>query len=970
MNTNEIILRNRASFLNFQSPFSNFCFFNRNIKIEKDVFIYLSFDFVSKTIKEIIFNAYLSWHKNPVFKFEQGYFFFYDKQLFKIINIIKSQIWPIIFSKEYNNFNSFIKKLTNKKYDLILSCETFYCLFYFCCKKTKSSKKIWNGNHTLLARNVSFKHEDEIYRVLRIEEYNIKKNLIKNCDELYHQNEYEILKVKKNKPSLKCIDDLTIIFDMETMAFDSVHYPFMLCARTVSFNWPLLKYSKKKCVSFSKNEINNLLNNDIFNIEPTSGCCDVFYSANCFYERLNDNEVVDSFLGWCKTKILSLFRNDIIFYSIRIIGFNNNRFDNNFFLTKLRSWPNFRLLYNQRFNKISSIIGKWKIDNKIIYIHIDDLIKFLPDVSLKKACIDYNIKNAKLDLNIVNYNNFCVEHKHLYLFTKELDTIINDKSIEKNNYGLYNTFQLIKYYCEMDVESTAELYLKITSLVVKLIYILSKFNVILKYINFMRYISIPQMAFSIFKETCRLSDVRFLKFNDNLMNEFIISSCCGGRVNFGLLGEYQSNNLKYFDVTSEYPLSMTAPFPSCLTDPIINPNIDELNNHIQKCRQNRRECWNRDDFFNTSYFKNFFFGIFRVDIFPPENEYELIMWSPIALKTSQKNKYSNASQTNIILNSIHIRTLIFAGWNVVIKQDENNIKFTSTEYIFKPFINLMGTFKTFYKNRNKSFAKLCKMILNSVSGKLAQKPTSTFYIQESDTYSGRLTIQKNVVEKITDYSTSLHYLSTYVTGYANWILFSTAYKLNVDYFKKKAPLSDRTGLLIYTDTDSIVFDGNKTTFNDFKIDEEIGEWDEDKCDFNITWKEEHPAEIKRIIVLAKKSYCLFDNDKNTIDLKLKGIHTAQCTHFDWRQLKLISSPEYGSESINFPGLKREEYAKVRDIIKKISETNLKKTLSIEKDFTLIKSTAVDEINLYNYNKLFDSDLGFSHRLDFIQADLQ
>lgn len=957
---NKIILKNSANYLSTTSFWSNYKYFNRAIHIYNDITFFsyeIKDDFV---VMEEIFEATISSKPTNII---------YKENFYKKLTLISSRDYHMSISTNYDNFESFIIKKTNTKYDLILSLQTSIFIVYFCCRSTKSKKRLWNFKSCDFKKNCTFKYNNNYYRIGKIEEYNIKKNSQININSIIKtpQEQFQLIKIKTNKLNYSSLDHFTVIFDLETMAYDGQHYPYMIYAKITSFNWPVIIPNKSipDINLFNRNDVVSKLSGCNFEFPFSSHETDSFFDSECCFDQLPQSLVIDSFLKWFRRLIITtveLYNNS---FSCRLLGFNNNRFDNNFFLAKLRNWPNFSILYNQRFNKVSQIVGSMLIHGHKVTIYIDDLIKFLPETTLKKACKDYQIEKAKIDFDIVKYNNKCSLNKHIYIYDNDITQYINDKSLANET----NIFNVIKKYCILDVESTCELYQKISSLMMKLIFSLYQFNIIIKHVNFLRYISIPQLAFNIFLETARINKFYIARTDDCLLNDFIITSCIGGRVNYGILGEYVSDNIKYMDVTSEYPLSMTAPYPSFKTSPIIGPNVGQLNKILDDIILSRNQYFLRRDYENVTYFKKLFCGIFRVNIYPPLNEY-LMVWSPIPLKVDGRNLFKNIAQNGRVINTTHIRILIYAGWKVEIIQDENNILFTSTEYIMKPFINLIGTMKTWYTPINKSFAKLCKLIMNSVSGKLAQKVTCKYYSQRGETRRGHYTILDNSSEEYTDYSSSLHYLSSFITGYANWILFSTACKLNFYSNNYPSNLSSRAGILLYTDTDSIVFDANKTSYTNFVISEQLGSWNEDKCDFDITWKEEHAGEIKKLIVLARKSYALIGNNNSIVDLKLKGIHTREAHNFTYESLKIISSREFSKKTIRFAGLKSEHFSKTKDIIKRISETELVKTLALEKNYT--KLDYINESNLENCANLdqtFIPSLKCSNFLVYTQADI-
>lgn len=959
----KIILKNTCTFLYCHSFWSNYTYYNKNLKYNKNTFLIYNFDNNIDNVEEIICEASPSIN-NQIFDF------MFENQKYKITLIIKTITWPCFKSNNYNHFDNFLTNKINKTYDLIISLQTSIFIIFFCCRSTRNKKLLWNGNGNLLKKNTRFMFNNAYYRIGKIEEYNKKTSLIINNDIRMTKTismDFSKFIFKRSTMNINDLDVFTIIYDIESMSVNGRHYPYMIYAKITSLNWPCFKLKSSNLTEnidiYSNDYIKQILNDDSFKTEMISHENQIFYAAEMFYEQLTTSNIVDQFINWIYKIIKqnhSIIQSN---FNCRLIGFNNHRFDNNFILQGFRKWKNFKLIYNKRFNKVNLIKCILRISNNTINFYVDDMIKLLPETTLMKACKDYQIENSKIDFDIVKYNNLCSQNQHIYIYSNNIHSFINDEKL--SNEG--NIFNIIKHYCKLDVDSTCELYLKISDLIFKLYYLLAKFNIRIRYLNFFNYISIPQMAFDIFKDIAINENFNFGRTKDEFKNEFIITSCIGGRVNYGILGEYYSDNIKYMDVTSEYPLSMTAPFPSFKSSPIINPNVDELNKTLIKIINSRNEFFNKGDYKTTTYFSELFFGIFKVDLYPPKNKIDLICWAPIPIKIEGRNFFKNCKQKDRIINSIHIRTLIYAGWNVIIKQDSNNILFTSTEKIFLPFISLIGAMKTHYTPINKSFAKLCKLVMNSVAGKLAQKPTANYYKNTSESTLDGFSITQNETSTQTDFSTSLHYLSSYVTGYANWILYSTAYKLS--RYSIYNNINERAGLLLYTDTDSIIYDSSKTNYNDFVISEQLGRWNDSRCDFDITWKEEHPNEIKKVIVIARKSYALFNNNNEPIDIKLKGIHSKQAKQFNYQILKQVCSKEYQSETIRFQGLRQDHFTSIKDIYKKISETTLVKTLNLESSFNLIKHPLIkDNYNNNNFNQTWNTTINCSNYLVFTQAD--
>lgn len=838
----------------------------------------------------------------------------------------ESENESIIYSSNININYEIVDK------ELIITADIIFGKMIWYLIETSNKKTNPESDLEKLFRNSFYLHNNIKYRVTKTRVEN--RNTINfNSGSIIEQDDYSKELIKKiSKQDYKC-NSFYIFYDVETIVnINGDLEPFMICScvfagdvfqTKTDINW--LSDFQKCCNLESwrwktfcdKKSFNNLIN----------GSKNVNVFNFCWYL---DREILP-FLS--RKYNIDLKYDEINMY---IIGFNNSKFDDNFIVKQFFNLYKKYLIFDKRFSKVTT--REFKVGN--VTWRFDDIIKFLPDVTLKRACEQYNINNVKIDFDIIKYGKDCVQLSQLidHCFMK-------DYCSEPPSF-INNCLELVEYYCKRDVLATCELFLKISSALRQVNCDLKNQDVILRHENFFDYISCAQLAFNIFKQFYRRDspNPRFFKFNHDSQNQFILKSCFGGRVNFAIIGEYESaKKIRYFDVTSEYPLAMTAYYPSASGDVIFNPDIQKLNSTISKIMKLRKDNWDKGELFATDIYENLFWGIFLCDCFPPDDESQLIAFSPCVIKNvGFKNSFSNGVHKNIVINSIHIKTFIFAGWSVEIKPCPHNILFTETEQVFLSFIDNVGKMKTAARHTNKAYAKLLKLFLNSVSGKLAQKPTSDYCIARGTS--------ENLYQysySLEDYSSSLHYLSSFVTGHANWILFSAAYKLHKYHFLNKTSLAEKCGLLLYCDTDSIVFDEALTSDDliaDMKIGEEIGRWDQNRQDFEVTWKEKHPGEIKAMTVLARKSYVLYDEHFNLIDTKLKGIHTSQQSRFD---RNIINKIVYGEAyTFTFKGLKR---SIEKDIALTIMETDIKKSLKREQAFWSISPLSNQDKNI---NRLF------------------
>lgn len=366
-------------------------------------------------------------------------------------------------------------------------------------------------------------------------------------------------------------------------------------------------------------------------------------------------------------------------------------------------------------------------------------------------------------------------------------------------------------------------------------------------------------------------------------------------------------------------------------------------------RNINKESKNLTDISYMQKFDSELMGIFMCDIFAPKDKSNLITFSPIASRNPDKKQldYINKSQKNRILNTGHFKALILTGYTITLIPHKFNIQFIHTGKIFDEFIKIIGHEKTQAKETNKSLSKLWKLFLTSCAGKLAQKPMDT--IQEYHSYSHEHFKESNEKMKQSNWSRSNHYIATFILSYANFILYYSMYCISLDYIYNANPLSNRCGSLLYMDTDSIVFDPALVNqlYYMFNISEEIGYYDDKKCNFYVTWKRKYENKVNMFIVIAKKSYLLYWFNENgilsCIEIKLKGIHReAMSVGRNYNVIKAILDNQ--PEKIKFTGLTKisniyqGEGSAETDVIKSIKEAIITKTLARNNTYNKINCT--------------------------------
>lgn len=815
---------------------------------------------------------------------------------------------------------------------------------------------------TIANRNDIISFEEVYYRVLRYEESSFG-----SLTEAYDLRPF----IKTDYQETYDIRwDILVSFDAETCKFrtEDEHYnklqhPYLLCA-TIDYNYPY--YHEVRTENFF------------------------------WLDLTRPSTVGKQFVEWL-VGIMASFHDNIAYWTrIKLFGYNNNKFDNHFIIEEFQKLG--RCVINERNGKVTEgniQVGKWTIE-------LYDMVKWVPDMSLDDACEDYDIDAKKLKLNILSYNRACEMNREILLkcsedvfkqFLKPGVTVREKLSLRKKYFmdGVYNVWDYVVEYCKYDTLSVLELYKKISAVVKSIIIQFQDSNeVFLKSTHFSQYPSPANLSGHLFKMIAKHQNQLKLTIKNFDLGRFIFESYFGGRVDFSFLGEYISVNksLCLMDVTSEYPLAMMGQYPFIESHDDIdygsNINIQFYQNLIDKAYEERWAAFEAKTLDNFVYFRHLenWRGIFRANCYPPEDKVHLNTFAAIPRhhQVEKKIAYSNEKFLNVTINSVQCKNLILSGFKIEILNHEHNIFFTRVGYVFKSYVEKLGEIKYKAKeNSNKTQAKLVKLFLNSIAGKMAQRPIDRTVLYESDISlaSGKIHYSNNKFLN-ENWENSLHYLATFITAEANFILFSTMYRLQLEYIYANKPLSERTGSILYMDTDSIIFDKELVSKNFvFNISEELGYYEAEKCDFYITWKEKYTndAGVDRIICLAKKSYAICKGEE-IVELKLKGIH-KKIMDSEFRNYEVLKKIASGiKKEISFNSLENaridissnQDYISIQDSnitifglfkhnnsnykkapFKELFDADIKKTLQRETNFTSIETTnkTVFEMNKHN-----------------------
>jgi len=826
----------------------------------------------------------------------------------------------------------FERKITFDVKDLgnnVLEISLFYHLFEKIIrifKKQKAAKE----NTTIFAcdRNSSISYDNEFWTCRRCTFLN--KGIVDKKP--FEFREWARRTFKENRT-----DECTqrwIVYDMETVVDNKgIFVPYMISA-----------------VEFYPNDNGDTNENEkLFFTENFS---------NLFNVDIKVNPVLIEFRNWLLSFITPKEGEDNVFYKNYVFGYNNFRFDDVLLLPCVTDYittekgsvdrddPWYSTFKEKKDRILENIIthegkdfkhyigqrngtttfstieylpdgkqmerygkGKKRTENAEDLprkLEFKDLIKWIPDMSLEKACKAYEIgENSKMNFDILKFNTWLKEVDYNVKSTMKVEDACNrflkpkkkkKGKIGQEEYDEYSSrpyckdgmlfpYEMCKEYCMIDSKCTRDLGKKIFVTLKEILQVYcEEFEIKVKSKTMFSYISPADLSYCCFKSSAAFNNGgRRLFINHSNFARFISKSYYGGRTDYSYIGKYTTvgGNLRYYDVTSEYPLAMTKKYPIVQheSDMIVGDDVDlgKYQKIIDKMVQMRRDGRSFVDFTIFRPFDEDFNAIFCCDVFPPEDVTEMITFGPMATRADRVPlTYLNCKQENIVVNTAYMKNFIMAGFSIVLKPNIYNVVFLSLREIFTDFIKFFAGAKTDSKDdANKAKAKLYKLVINSLAGKLAQKPRDQLKEMTTTARDGE-ELECKLVE---DWSKANHYLATFILAEANFILYSTLYKLSLTSIINKVPHSERCGALLYMDTDSIIFDQDLCDDVDFNFTESLGSWNTDTNYFDITWKSKYSeGSPDGMIVIGKKSYLILKNNKQ-LTIKLKGIHGEQMSKF-------------------------------------------------------------------------------------------
>jgi hypothetical protein len=792
----------------------------------------------------------------------------------------------------------------SKKYQTVLLIDYgFFRKRIFCRELKSKSRKL--APVFIACRGLSFEYNGKFYGILK------ERVLLPiNEDEPYNLKDFR----NSLKEDVKRkIFHLHICYDIETCANNDNKKHELYLAFFLVFN------EAKEKINFKS----------IVNGEYLISITDDFDDFTLLFRRfIND---VRSYLATQNIEGEQL---------VNFFGFNTFRFDNHF-IYKFFSEERFDIQYNERFGKTTQ--ATLKFNNFVVEMH--DLIGWLPEFTLKEALEAYECV-SKDELNIVSFNSMFKDNKDIRYWSACTDkeffscfdkiNIVKKMSLSKayKHSNGFNLWQCVVDYCKQDVYSSVELFEKLQS---SFSFIYKDYQHVLSSPSIFGYISPPQIS-GIIMESFMSAHTKRIQFKDEQWFEFIRETYYGGRVDYGFIGEfYNKEKIMCMDVTSMYPLAMTAKYPvvNDNKDFIINPSVKHLQLLVDQDK-----CFD-------------FLFIAACKLTMPYDKTKLCSFAPIPGRDDDgKLNFINRDYEFKVLNSIHVATAKLSGYSVEILPSKYNTVFLKNDKIFKDLVEEFGAKKTEAKEDNKALAKLYKLFMNSWQGKLAQKVHCKY--KEYST-----TKRRNIIYDEEDIGKSKVYYASFITAYANWILFSTFYAIQKPFIDLKIPIEERTGSLLYCDTDSIFF----TFYKDipcveFNSTESLGYYNDEQKNFFVTWKRKM-EKCNSMLIFGKKSYFCFCRDDNnkviSIDIKLKGIHTKEMAQFTFSTMKEILNDEM--KTITFKGLTRKS-TKINEeenltfnnnnyfISKQIFEDTLKKTLKVNISPTKILMKVGDGIRYF------------------------
>lgn len=784
-----------------------------------------------------------------------------------------------------------------------------------------------------------------------------------------------IMPIRRVEPSIELLNNiLEICYDIETCVYKGVMVPYLICAK--------INVPSSILITHKKETINTV---ETFTLRPCDH--DTFITVG----YLNTHSFVTAqFVNWLLRIVdylnyINMTQNQdesSKWINIRLFGFNNFSFDDNFIINELRSRHDVSFTYASRSNHVTH--ASFRV--RRVQIIMNDLTKWVKS-TLRKACQDFKVPTPKLDINIVAINSVFQELEYVpYYVDRSVMNIayevIDDESLEfresfkyvseeedlfpeiilADTQPFYRLFDLIKSYCERDVQSTLEIYCILrTSVNTVLLSLYQDDGLHLKFLDFLSYISIPQLSFDIIKQLWLLGGTKVFCYKSEALYDFINQTYYGGKCLYSFVGELKlkPENVLNMDVTSLYPLVMTGLFPSVNRNlstvkigsefplGLIQQKIDEAARIVESRLES--QTLHLDFTFLRFFNVTKFFCMCQLS--PPSHLYQRLVFPPLPSRieglTTKRLEYSYNAHT-AVRNSTQIKSAILCGYTIKVIQHPLNIFFSQTAPLLRSFVDIFSAKKQkASEDGNKTEKDIFKLILNSGYGKLGQRKENLLRTQRAR----NSTIIENNRYTEHSISASFPHFASLITAESQHLMTQYLLLIELPHIYMKSMLEERVGHVLYQDTDSLkinIFSSDlfqstpyhiRVNFATFTINEKLGCWNDNTQIYDATWKNEYSEKFDSLIILSRKCYFFSFNEKVIIH-KGKGI--SDMSKLDYTMLKQLASGVKGN--LDREALKKQKQTFIVGRLTDGSSTNSCQDIVNSLSIGLVRKTLVrDEI---------------------------
>jgi hypothetical protein len=602
-------------------------------------------------------------------------------------------------------------------------------------------------------------------------------------------------------------------------------------------------------------------------------------------------------------------------YAIRFIscGFNSKRFDELFLgKTRLR-------MYNHDESSIinKSRLSSWNFSrvnvNELhkIFFKISDMVDWHPGMTLKKATEQFELPKGDAPLKLLGeYFAKRITKLPKKVPPKSEYFSIDDKThdeIKSKWFGRqYDAIADGAAYCALDAYCVYQLKKKTEQMIHETFY--SRLGGV--HVDFIRYSGIPAMSYHVlasFLSSMAIENRDYLHAPQGVAYDMIRKAYFGGRVNMFFQGVMEMKTEKWLygdekmalvDVTSLYPLSMTAPYPC--------GRISFMSDHMRRAVNNvfredfgkqltvsmvppfyalTRTRWPKKDKLNDCNLPSYATSPRNV----LQARREILTMSGDKHLTAKVPQVTGGRKVWDLCDGITVMDFVTAvlrhneGWIVELLPYRHNIVFEGKAPLLRFFIKMMAYIKE-NAAEGSSERTIGKLVMNGTYGYCAMKTDGSRYKTMSAMRAKKLLsddtqeIWKIILEKpnssvvvktkpITWVNSAPYQLGQMTTAYANYVMVTTLMRAT-DIDRGKLPLFQRKPYCLYTDTDSIYTTEKIAQSFESTFSQNIGCWDDVKKTFNMTCKIEKKGITKICIVAPKMMYT--NTDDNECSIKARG----------------------------------------------------------------------------------------------------